>query len=351
MIITIIVYSVATALCALSFSLWWLILFRFISALGIGGEWAAGASLVLVSVSFFCFCFSPFCIYILRSVSTWKRSSPASSCLHFLPPASSCLLHSPFLPSFCSRAETLPHSKRVMGGALMFTAAPIGAFLGFLVNFVLASLISPDTNEKEDLTWRLVFASALIPVLLTILVRRKVKEPQNWSRSTSSSTSSFSPSSSFFEVFRPPLRTRTLASLFLVLLCLSTWWCISTFVPSFAAYMASTSSSAASSTSSSALKEMTQTYIVWLSISLYAGGLVGALLVIPTTPVLPRLRVFQLYFFTSFFFLLIVYNPFMESREYNILRIIGAFPLGGATQGFFAILAFYVPEQFPTSLR
>jgi hypothetical protein len=46
MIITIAVYSVATALCAASFAIWWLVLFRFISALGIGGEWAAGASLV-----------------------------------------------------------------------------------------------------------------------------------------------------------------------------------------------------------------------------------------------------------------------------------------------------------------
>jgi MFS family permease len=46
MFLTIATYSVATALCAASFSIWWLLVFRFISSLGIGGEWAAGASLV-----------------------------------------------------------------------------------------------------------------------------------------------------------------------------------------------------------------------------------------------------------------------------------------------------------------
>jgi MFS family permease len=48
MFITIVVYSVATAMCALSWSIWWLAFFRFVSALGIGGEWASGASLVFV---------------------------------------------------------------------------------------------------------------------------------------------------------------------------------------------------------------------------------------------------------------------------------------------------------------
>lgn len=43
---TILVYAVFTGLAALSQSWWQLALFRFITALGIGGEWAAGAALV-----------------------------------------------------------------------------------------------------------------------------------------------------------------------------------------------------------------------------------------------------------------------------------------------------------------
>src|SRR5215472_13300106 len=46
LIFTILIYALFTGLAALSQTWWQLALFRFITALGIGGEWAAGAALV-----------------------------------------------------------------------------------------------------------------------------------------------------------------------------------------------------------------------------------------------------------------------------------------------------------------
>ncbi len=46
LVFTILIYAVFTGLAALSHTWWQLALFRFITALGIGGEWAAGAALV-----------------------------------------------------------------------------------------------------------------------------------------------------------------------------------------------------------------------------------------------------------------------------------------------------------------
>jgi len=46
LVVTILIYAVFTGLAALSHTWWQLALFRFITALGIGGEWAAGAALV-----------------------------------------------------------------------------------------------------------------------------------------------------------------------------------------------------------------------------------------------------------------------------------------------------------------
>ena len=46
LIATILVYAIFTGLAALSATWWQLAIFRFLTALGIGGEWAAGASLV-----------------------------------------------------------------------------------------------------------------------------------------------------------------------------------------------------------------------------------------------------------------------------------------------------------------
>jgi MFS family permease len=46
LIVTILIYAVFTGLAALSQTWWQLALYRFVTALGIGGEWAAGAALV-----------------------------------------------------------------------------------------------------------------------------------------------------------------------------------------------------------------------------------------------------------------------------------------------------------------
>ena len=46
LMLTILIYAIFTGLAALSQTWWELALFRFVTALGIGGEWAAGASLV-----------------------------------------------------------------------------------------------------------------------------------------------------------------------------------------------------------------------------------------------------------------------------------------------------------------
>ena len=46
LVFTILIYAVFTGLAALSSSWWQLALYRFLTALGIGGEWAAGAALV-----------------------------------------------------------------------------------------------------------------------------------------------------------------------------------------------------------------------------------------------------------------------------------------------------------------
>ena len=44
--LTVLTYAVCTGLCAFAQTWWQLMIFRFIAAIGIGGEWAVGASLL-----------------------------------------------------------------------------------------------------------------------------------------------------------------------------------------------------------------------------------------------------------------------------------------------------------------
>lgn len=120
LLLTILLYGIGTAACALAPSMAVLLIFRFVSALGIGGEWAAGSALV---------------------------------------------------------AEVVPEKRRVEAGALLYTSASAGLFLAVIVNKLVAA---PLVATRPDLAWRYVMACGLVPVVFAFLVRFLVKEPDRW---------------------------------------------------------------------------------------------------------------------------------------------------------------------------
>lgn len=120
LMLTMLLYSLGTALCALAPNVWSLAAFRFIASLGIGGEWAAGAAMV---------------------------------------------------------AEAVPEKRRIEAGALLYTSAPLGLALATLVNYQIAGVWMPDAPE---VSWRYVFLSGLIPAAVALMVRVFVKEPERW---------------------------------------------------------------------------------------------------------------------------------------------------------------------------
>ena len=50
LLLTMLLYAVGTAACAFAPNIWWLLAFRLLASLGIGGEWAAGAAMVAETV-------------------------------------------------------------------------------------------------------------------------------------------------------------------------------------------------------------------------------------------------------------------------------------------------------------
>jgi MFS family permease len=120
LMLTMILYSVGTALCAFAPNIWVLALCRLIASLGIGGEWAAGAAMV---------------------------------------------------------AEVVPEKRRVEAGAILYTSAPVGLALATLVNFQIAGVLFKGDPETS---WRYVFLAGLIPAAAALCVRWFVHEPERW---------------------------------------------------------------------------------------------------------------------------------------------------------------------------
>ena len=128
LLLTMALYSIGTAACALAPNIWVLLLFRIVAALGIGGEWAAGAAMV---------------------------------------------------------AEVVPEKRRVEAGALLYTAAPFGLFLAAMVTYQVQGVLFPGNPE---VAWRYVFLCGLLPALVAFLVRLFVREPERWKNAVKMAT-------------------------------------------------------------------------------------------------------------------------------------------------------------------
>jgi MFS family permease len=122
LLLTMALYSLGTAACAFAPNIWVLLMFRIVAALGIGGEWAAGAAMV---------------------------------------------------------AEVVPENRRVEAGALLYTSAPIGLFLATFVTYQIQGVYFRDV---PDLAWRYVFLFGLVPAFVAFMVRLFIKEPERWTR-------------------------------------------------------------------------------------------------------------------------------------------------------------------------
>jgi MFS family permease len=116
--LTVLTYALCTGLCAFAQTWWQLMAFRFVAALGIGGEWAVGASLLV---------------------------------------------------------ETWPRAWRPWLAAILQTGVNVGILLGAAVVGLL-SLVLPPGAER----W--VFLAGVAPALLVFWIRRHVPEPETWAR-------------------------------------------------------------------------------------------------------------------------------------------------------------------------
>src|SRR5262245_53614139 len=120
LILTMLLYSLGTAACAFAPNIETLALFRFISSLGIGGEWAAGAAMV---------------------------------------------------------AEVVPDHRRVEAGALLYSSGPLGLFLATFVTWQIQGV---HMSGSPETAWRYVFLTGLLPAAVAFVLRLFVREPERW---------------------------------------------------------------------------------------------------------------------------------------------------------------------------
>ena len=120
MLITILLYSAFTGLSALSWDFWSFAIFRFLTGLGVGGEFAVGVSLV---------------------------------------------------------AEVMPVRARPFALGLLQALSAVGNISAAVISLVLADM---EESGLVGSAWRIMFVVGAVPALLAILIRRRLKEPEQW---------------------------------------------------------------------------------------------------------------------------------------------------------------------------
>jgi MFS family permease len=120
MIWTILIYSLFTGLSALSVGFWDFAFYRFLTGLGVGGEFAVGVALV---------------------------------------------------------AEVMPDRARPFALGLLQALSAIGNVSAAVISMSLGALAR---TGAIDSAWRVMFVVGTVPALLAVLIRRRLKEPERW---------------------------------------------------------------------------------------------------------------------------------------------------------------------------
>ncbi|MCH9657040.1 MAG: MFS transporter [Planctomycetes bacterium] len=172
MSLTILFYSLFTCLSAFSQDWWQLAGFRFLVALGVGGEWAVASTLV---------------------------------------------------------AETFPPKARARVGSIFHASSVLGTYLAILAG---AFIIGNESIQEyaanaghPSLPWRIGFALGVLPSFLIIWIRRSMKEPESWKHAQETAQQDSSKKmGTITDLLLPQYLKSTLIGVTLAAIGLATFW-------------------------------------------------------------------------------------------------------------------------------
>jgi len=174
--ITILTYSLGTLLCGFAPGLGALLLFRVLTGLGVGGEWATGQTLV---------------------------------------------------------GETFPAKLRARFAAIMQTGAPVGVGLAAIVGGFVEPFLSAKFGAHYG--WRVCFVASAAPALLVVAIRKIMPESDVWTESRRQLANGAATSLSFMKTLSHDRGIRRLFFLGLVLAVtdMSAYWFTYLWMPKY----------------------------------------------------------------------------------------------------------------------
>jgi MFS family permease len=306
MIYTILMYSLFTCFSAFSQAWWQMAAFRFLVAMGVGGEWAVASALV---------------------------------------------------------AEVFPRRARAWSQSIFHASSVLGTYLAVAAGFfVIANpklvLSLPGIGGAGIMTgWRLGFLLGVVPALLIVWIRLSLREPEMWLRSQSSASPDLDAKpGNVMGLFARPLRRRTLVGVGLAAVGLATFWGTHIYGKDVvreafeARYLATLPAAATAEAKQAVLQEQAPAIKRGEMLGMLlvtTGGGVGLVSFGPISQRLGRRGAFLVFQLGGLGAALILFNLLS-----GVAAICVFLPIFGfLTLGMHAGYAVYFPELFPTRLR
>jgi MFS family permease len=287
MMLTILLYSLFTGLSALSKGFWDFALYRFLTGLGVGGEFAVGVSLV---------------------------------------------------------AEVMPDRARPFALGLLQALSAIGNITAAVIGIVLAHLARAGVIQES---WRIMFVVGAVPAFLALFVFWQLKEPERWQAAAARYTLRERLGGYFSELFQNPRWTRhAIVGLLLASSGIIGLWGIGFFSIDLQRYIFRTRF-AAQGLSGSELTFAEDVWASWTSVMLNVGAFFGIYAFSYVTHYVGRRPAFAIAFVLALLSTAFVFWNFQTIADiFWMIPLMGFCQLA-----LFGGYAIYFPELFPTRLR
>ena len=313
MSITILFYSLFTCISAFSQQWWHMAGFRFLVAMGVGGEWAIASAMV---------------------------------------------------------NEVFPKRARAHVGGLFHASSVLGTYLAVMAGMFLignesiqqwAAGLDIEFVDKSTIPWRLGFVIGVIPAVLIIWIRLSLKEPESWQQARQKAQSgSGQQLGRISDLFSKQYRSKTCVGVLLAAIGMATFWGVHIYGKNVMRNAAQlelpaivqgdvleTDEIDSGETQKVVDKNELKKYEMLGMLFGTTGAGLGLLAFGPLCHSLGRRPAFALYHVVAVGISLVIFlGDFSTTQLYPLLIVFGFF-----TVGMHAGYAIYFPELYPTRMR
>lgn len=224
-------------------------------------------------------------------------------------------------------AEAWPEDRRKMGAGYLQTGYYFGFFLAAALNYTVGA----------QLGWRAMFLCGLAPVIVSILITTKVREPERWKHRADGSKAK----GSLAEIFGGKYRRRTIVNAALLTVAIVGLWAGAVYEPTAIMILAKKAGMS--------LAQASKTASIGTAI-LSVGTILGCLAVPGLAERLGRKKTLAIYFLGMLVCISLSFG-WAFYLENGLGPFIACLFFLGVFGGNFALFSLWLPEQYDTSVR